>query len=172
VHQLRGTNLGHLVDVGTLGEGLVEWQHLHLNGCGRLTCHVEAGGLTACLDGPERHWIVLAASEKEGALGSRVLLHLRKAMVGGIHQTLRGAVVGVQRVQSLAHGLPGLEVGVDVRPTEGIDGLFRVADQNQAAVLPIRSCLVDAVEDVELNRVGVLEFVDQGHRELRANDVG
>ena len=51
-----------------------------------------------------------------------------------------------------------LQVGDDVAPAEGVDGLLGVTDQDQRRVAG-----EGAVEDVPLHRVGVLELVDQDH---------
>ncbi|MNN40059.1 hypothetical protein D3C81_1541190 [compost metagenome] len=69
-------------------------------------------------------------------------------------------------------GLARLQVRVDVRATEGINRLFRVADHEQAAVIKVVGNAVNGFEDPVLNRVGVLEFIDQGDRILLANGLG
>jgi hypothetical protein len=53
-------------------------------------------------------------------------------------------------------GLGGEQVGDHVGTAKGVDGLLRVADQHQGAVAVER-----ALQDLPLNRVGVLELVDQ-----------
>ena len=52
--------------------------------------------------------------------------------------------------------LAGREVGVHVRAAEGVDGLLRIADQDERRVAVERE-----PQDVPLHRVGVLELVDE-----------
>ena len=53
----------------------------------------------------------------------------------------------------------GGEVGVDVGAPEGVDGLLGIADQHQGG-----AALAEGhAHDVPLDRIGVLELVDQGH---------
>jgi hypothetical protein len=66
-----------------------------------------------------------------------------------------GPVVDRQR-PCLARGAGGLQVGDHVAATEGVDGLLRVADEHERGVTG-----EGAVEDVPLDRVGVLELIDQ-----------
>ncbi len=51
-----------------------------------------------------------------------------------------------------------VEVAEHLRAAEGVDGLLRVADQHQGPVT-----VEGQPQDVPLQRVGVLELVDQGH---------
>ena len=53
-----------------------------------------------------------------------------------------------------------MKVGV----AEAVDGLLRIADEERRQM----TFGVDAVEDGKLQRIGVLEFVDQRHREPAA----
>ena len=74
---------------------------------------------------------------------------------------------------SLAGGLRGLEVRDDVAAAERVDGLLRVADQDQRRAAGER-----AVDHLPLHRVGVLELVDHHdrpslmHPQLRGRVVG
>ena len=61
---------------------------------------------------------------------------------------------------------PGADIGEDVRAAEGIDGLLRVADHEQARV---RLLAEQGLEDRVLQGVGVLEFVHQSHPEAAAD---
>jgi hypothetical protein len=80
-----------------------------------------------------------------------------------------GAEVDFGRVKRRVGGDParGPQVGVDVGAAEAVDGLLGVADQVQPGRLePIGWGQVGAehrVEDPPLDRVGVLELVDQRH---------
>ena len=67
----------------------------------------------------------------------------------------------VAGVGAIARG----EVGEQVGAAKAVDRLLGVADQEQRAVAVLG--VVDAVEDAELQRVGVLELVDQRHRVAR-----
>ena len=62
-------------------------------------------------------------------------------------------------VACAAGHLGGVEVGVDVGAPEGVDGLLGVADEDERGGAAAEAEL----EDVPLDRVGVLELVDQGH---------
>ena len=72
-------------------------------------------------------------------------------------------------MQTAGSGLACAQVGVDVGTAKGVDRLFGIADQEQAGVRVIVFDAVNALEDAVLNRVGVLEFVDQRDRELLAD---
>jgi hypothetical protein len=78
-----------------------------------------------------------------------------------------------------AHGV----IGLDVRPAEAIDGLLRIADDEERAgqrheLLPVLLLRVRAgqvEEDLRLDRVRILEFVDEDRRETfaqGASDLG
>ena len=72
------------------------------------------------------------------------------------HEPGDGALVLVQGVD-LPAALTGPEVGVDIGAAEAVDRLLGIADQEQrVATVP-----VDAPEDGVLERVGVLELVDE-----------
>ncbi|MCY1499335.1 hypothetical protein D9M68_333500 [compost metagenome] len=77
----------------------------------------------------------------------------------------RGAVV-VGQVVAPRRTVAGLQVGGQVGAAEGVDRLLGVADEAQRGVIQFRR--IQAVEDGELDRVGVLEFVDQRQRVLLA----
>ena len=82
------------------------------------------------------------------------------------HHGFGGAEVFTQCVGAFFHALPCLQVGVDVRAPEPVDSLLGIADHQQAGVGVAARHIVNAVENAVLHRVGVLEFVDQGHRKL------
>jgi len=65
-------------------------------------------------------------------------------------------------------GAPGLQVAVDVGPPKAVDRLLGVADQQQGRVLPVLGNAVNGIEELQLQGRGVLEFIDQRHRKLRA----
>jgi hypothetical protein len=52
----------------------------------------------------------------------------------------------------------GLEIGVEIRPTERVDRLFGVSDEHEWTVCERRP------ENPILSRIRILEFVDQGVR--------
>ena len=66
------------------------------------------------------------------------------------------AVVGGKRV-AVPRVSGGLQVGVNIRTAKAVNRLFGVADEKQRAVLGNENLL----EDFILQRVGVLEFVNQ-----------
>ena len=61
---------------------------------------------------------------------------------------------------------------MDVCATETVNRLLGVTDQQQRRVLPVFSDAVDGIEQLQLQRRGVLKFVHQRHRELRAQTLG
>ena len=76
-------------------------------------------------------------------------------------------MVGPQRVGRLARVPGGGDVREDVGPAERVDGLLRIAHQQQRA-----GAVEDPAEDPELYRIGVLELVDEGGLELPAQRLG
>ena len=93
-------------------------------------------------------------------------------MVDGRHHRLRRAEVGVQRVVPSPGGLACPQIGMNVGPPEGIDGLLRVADQDQRLLRAVLLHPIDPVEDAVLHRIGILEFIDHRHRKLRPDPFG
>ena len=69
----------------------------------------------------------------------------------------------------MVHVLRGLEIGEDVRTAKAVDGLLRIADEEEQR--GIGSCRrgEDAMEVLILNGVGVLELVDQRGLVARAD---
>ena len=59
--------------------------------------------------------------------------------------------------------LPGAQIGVQIGAAKTVDGLLRVAHEKQGGV----PGAVDRLEDLELQRVGVLKLVDQSCRKTR-----
>ena len=86
--------------------------------------------------------------------------------VQGADQRLVAAPV-LRQPLARARGLDGLQVADDVGAAEGVDRLLGVADEGQRRG-PLRGLLVERrPQDVPLDGVGVLELVDQHHREPR-----
>src|SRR5690606_27624196 len=56
------------------------------------------------------------------------------------------------------------EVRVDVRPAKGIDGLLRITDQEERSAPPLALTTIDPAKDLVLDRVRVLELVDERDR--------
>ena len=110
----------------------------------------------------------VALAEQEGAFGA-VLVAVFKHPVDGAHHGFGGAEVLAQGVSAGLHTQPCLQVGVDIGAPEAVNGLFRITDHQQAGVRAVRFHVIDPVEDAVLHRVGVLEFVNQRHRELPAD---
>ena len=65
------------------------------------------------------------------------------------------APVGEQR-RSMICVVRGVEIAENVCPAEGVDGLLRIADEDQGAMT-----VEGGLEDRPLGRVGVLELVDE-----------
>ena len=53
----------------------------------------------------------------------------------------------------------GLQVGVNIRAAKAVNRLLGVADQKQRPLLRLKQ----GAENLVLQRVGVLKFVNQGH---------
>ena len=83
-----------------------------------------------------------------------------KQVIDRLHHGGAGAKVGGEAVGA-AGQLPGIQVGVDVRPAKLKDGLLGVTNHQQAVQATLLEyCLKDAVLDF----VRVLEFVHHDHR--------
>ena len=119
----------------------------------------------------ERHRVVIAVAEEEGAR-PRALLGPPEHLVDRGHHRPGGAEVGAQRAVAACSVAPRCQVGVDVGAAEGVDRLLGVADQHQRGLRVVARHAVDRVEDAVLQRIGVLELVDQRHRELLADQPG
>src|SRR5690606_20746188 len=79
-----------------------------------------------------------------------------------------GALVGLQRAAGDALMAARFEVAEDVRTTEAVDRLFGIADEEyRRTAVP-----VDMAKDAVLNRIGILEFVDQGSAVTAADGLG
>ena len=83
---------------------------------------------------------------------------VREQRVEGVEQRLVAAPVDAQSGVRVRGG-GGHEVGVDVGAAEGVDRLLGIGDQHQRHPFGGER----AVEDLPLNRVGVLELVDEDH---------
>jgi len=114
----------------------------------------------------ERQRVVVGFAEQERTLALLAAFGLHEDSVDRCNHRLAGAIVGVQAVQPAGSGAAGRQVGVDIGATEGVDRLLGVADHEQASVRVVLADAIDAFENAVLDRVGVLEFVDQRHREL------
>ena len=77
------------------------------------------------------------------------------------------AVVGGERV-AVPRVFRRLKVGVNVRSAKAVNRLFGIADQKQRAVLGDE----DFLEDFVLQRVGVLEFINQRGFPVFGNGAG
>ena len=111
---------------------------------------------------PTSTGVVVQPRQHEGARGWRA----NSAFSAPI-SVRAGALVVEQRV--LGARVPACaQVGVQVGVAEAVDRLLRVADEEQRRAV----AEVDALEDRELQRVGVLELVDQRGREALAQRVG
>jgi len=65
----------------------------------------------------------------------------------------------------------GAQISINIGTTEGVNRLFRVADQDQTLLRRIFRHTVNGVENTVLQRIGILKFVDHRHRELRTDDL-
>ena len=88
------------------------------------------------------------------------------------HHGFRRAEIGVQRVVPSPGGLTRPQIGMNVGPPEGIDGLLRITDQDQRLLRAVLLQPIDPVEDAVLHRIGILEFIDHRHRKLVPDPFG
>ena len=170
-HHLAGAQLGQMLAVALgaqcfLGFDAPEGQ----GGC------VLAASLPALAAPLRRHRVerqqVVAAGRLVAERALTLAFGLAEHAVDGLHHGGRGAEVGAQRGVPALGVAPRGQVGVDVRAAEGVDGLLGVTDQHQRGGRVVALHAVDGVEDAHLQRVGVLEFIDQCHRELLADARG
>src|SRR5690606_39908161 len=75
---------------------------------------------------------------------------------------LAGAEVGIQVLVPVMNGIAGAQIGVDVGPAEGVDGLLGITDQQQGAVRIVESYPIDAVEDTRSEERRVVKDSDCG----------
>ena len=114
--------------------------------------------------------VIRYGTEPECAAGT-LLGHLED-MVDSVHHRFRRAEIGVQRVMPSSGGLARPQIGMNVGPPEGIDGLLRVTDQDQRLLRAVLLHPIDTVEDAVLHRIGILEFIDHRYRKLRPDPFG
>ena len=96
----------------------------------------------------------------------------RKHPVDGLNQLMGRAVIGTQgmRLECLVIPLAGAEISVNIGPAKPVNCLLGIADHQPGGR---GLCLaVNALEDVILNGIGILKFVDHGDRILSADDAG
>ena len=100
-------------------------------------------------------WWASTSSDHDGGVAE---LGAAQHHLQAVDQRRVAAPVGAEGVL-VAGGLGRLQVGDDVAAAERVDGLLRVADQDQRGVAAER-----AVDHLPLHRVGVLELVDHDDR--------
>ncbi|MBP1683960.1 MAG: hypothetical protein H6Q33_103 [Deltaproteobacteria bacterium] len=88
-------------------------------------------------------------------------------LIDRLDEATVGAPVGEQRVAVHRIRLGG-DVGEDIGAAEGVDGLLRIADQEQRGLRAV----VEAVKNPILHGIGVLKLVDQCGAELGADLLG
>ena len=93
---------------------------------------------------------------------------LDEQAIDPIDQRLSRAKVGLQGVMGGNLRL-GLDIGEDVGATEAVDGLFRVADEIEAAA---GLAHIQPTEDAVLLRIRILKLVDHRHRIELADPFG
>ncbi len=171
-HDLARATGCQLLTINHAGHRLVTLQVPDRQRC--QGCTVDVQRLFAALGQRigERHLIAVLITKQERTATLLTLLCSREDMVDRLDHRMTGAVVGVQRMPTAIGSLSGTQVGVDIGAAKRIDRLFRVANQEQPGLLIVGLETIDAVEDPVLDRIGVLEFVDQRHRKLLANQGG
>ena len=160
LHQGGGSVFGHAGLISALAHRREVGGVGQLQRRQRLTVQQQALRAALCLHRQKRQALG-ALAEAERAL--RVLLGTFEYAVDRADHGGGGAVVGGQSPGGLAGARARLQVGVDIRAAKTVDRLLGVADQQQAGAGPLA---VDALEDAPLQRVGVLEFINERHRVL------
>ncbi|MNK83736.1 hypothetical protein D3C87_1035610 [compost metagenome] len=165
-----GTRGSQLLSIHRAGQWLLGRQVPNVERGHDLTVDVQKLFAPLGLDGQKRHRVIaIALTEQEGSAPGFASLGAFKHMVHGADHAVTGSEVGAQRMQATRSRLTGAQVGIDVGAAEGVDRLLRITDQEQAALGIVVFDAIDALEDPVLHRVGVLEFVDQRHRKLFAD---
>ncbi|MNJ26631.1 hypothetical protein D3C77_211200 [compost metagenome] len=163
---LAGTTGGQLLTVNRRRDRFVAVQVPQTQGGERLSVDLKLLAATFGLDLDKGHRVVIILAEQESATPLLTQFGLHEHMIDCADHGLAGTVVGVQAVQASGGGTTGAQVSKDIGAAERIDRLFGVTDHEQAGVLNILLNAVDTLKDPVLDRVGVLEFIDQGDREL------
>ena len=88
--------------------------------------------------------------------------------IDAAHHARRGAPVGIEGVVR-GNVAARFHIGKDIGAAKGVDGLLRIADQQQSR---LRLPAPDAAKNPVLLRVGVLKFIDHRHRKTLANGAG
>ena len=96
------------------------------------------------------------------------ILREREDGVHGGDERGFGTPVVIER-EAVVHVLRGLEIGEYVRAAKAVDGLLRVADQEEQRGIGSRRGTEDAVEVLILHRVRVLELIDERGLVARTN---
>ena len=168
LHHGTGTALGHALAVFVPRQRLVSCQLPDIQGRGRAAIQRPYLAAPPGRDRQEGQRIIAILSEQEGTAGP-VFFCFGEHVIDRIDHGLAGTEVGVQTLVPPIGGAPGLQIGMDIRAAERVDRLLGIADQQQRGVLLVLRHPVDAVEDTVLQRVGILELVDQRHRKLAAD---
>ena len=59
-----------------------------------------------------------------------------------------------------------------IRAAKAVDGLLGIADQDQGGTVRAAGIGIKRPKDIELGGIGVLEFINQGHRKTCAQGAG
>ena len=151
------------VAAGALGDrldGLGRRQMPHGHGRQRLAVEQQAAAGSAA----GGHMLIVDALDQEGVRPGH-----REQGLDGVEQALSRAEIGVQAIGVVSGIGRGVQIGVDIAAAKAVDGLLGVADQDQTAVIAPG---VDPLQDLVLQRIGVLELIDQGPGPGRMQGVG
>ena len=106
----------------------------------------------------------------EGA--ARLGLGVAEEAIAGVHHGPGGAEVGRKRGVTSGGRVARGQIGMDVGAAKAVDGLLGVADQDEGGPGIVVGDPIDGVEDAVLDGVGILELIDQRHRELTTQGGG
>ena len=119
---------------------------------------------------------VFEARPRLGAAGHRPIVEpgQHEGALVGAEERVEGIEQGARRALVVGQGVArrrlaiGLQIGVQVGVAKAVDGLLGIADEKQRRL----GVAVEGLEDGELERIGILEFVDEGGPEAAAQRGG
>ncbi|MNO55632.1 hypothetical protein D3C76_461250 [compost metagenome] len=171
-HDMAGATGRHLLTVKGAGHRLLALPLPALQGGARLAVDQQLLATPFGTDLDEGQRVIVGFAEQERSTSCAARLGLQEHLIDRRDHGLAGAIVGVQAVQPTCGRPSCRQVGVDIGAAEGVDRLLRIANHEQAGFRAVLGDAVDALEDPVLDRIGVLEFIDQRYRKLLTDDTG
>lgn len=158
VADLRGAELGHKRLIIAGANGVAGHQpDVHRRDIRRVNGKAQPLVLRRRLHRQERY-----LAKHEGVIAEA------EQPVDATHHARGGAPVGVKRVVR-GNVAARFHIGKDIGAAKGVDGLLRIADQQQRR---LRTLAPDTAENPVLLGVGILKLIDHRHRKTLANGAG